>query len=251
MNIRSFLGHWCTVLVLALFLWRSNLRAQGAMKILIVEDQKKMAVFIGEALAEQGYTFDLIESCAAAQEAMARDQYDVVVLDLGLPDGDGLDLLRDWRISGIDIPILILTARNSVEDRIGGLNLGADDYLSKPFSVEELIARIRSLLRRYAPGKPTVLVHGAIRLDVLTGIVACDGRRIELTNREFALLELFLQNPGRLLTRGFISEKVWETNFNLETNLIDVYVRKLREKLEPADGHQIIETIRGSGYRLK
>lgn len=221
------------------------------MKILIVEDQRKMAVFIGEALAEQGYTFDLIESCVAAQEAVARGQFDVIVLDLGLPDGDGLELLKDWRVSGVDIPILILTARNSVEDRISGLDLGADDYLSKPFSVEELIARIRSLLRRYTPGKQTVLVHGAVRLDVLTRTVACDGRRIELTKREFALLELFLQNPGRLLTRGFIGEKVWETSLNLETNLIDVYVRKLRGKLEPAGGHAIIETIRGSGYRLR
>lgn len=220
------------------------------MKILIVEDQRKVGNFVEKALAEQNYVARVAGSCAAARDVLAESPYDVVVLDLGLPDGDGLELLREWRESGVDTPILILSARDAVEDRISGLNLGADDYLPKPFSVDELIARIRSLLRRHSTSKTTVFVHGPIRLDLVSHTVTCDGKKVDLTNREFALLELFLQNPNRLLTRTFIAEKVWEASYDLETNLIDVYVRRLRRKLEMSPDRPLIRTVRGSGYQL-
>jgi DNA-binding response OmpR family regulator len=220
------------------------------MKVLIVEDQKRVGRFVEKALAEQNYIAFLAGSCAAARDAVAEAPYDVVVLDLGLPDGDGLELLREWRTSGFDTPILILSARDAVEDRIHGLNLGADDYLPKPFSVDELIARVRSLLRRNSTTKMTVLTHGAIRLDLVSHAVTREGQKIDLTSREFALLELFLQHPNRLLTRTYIAEKVWEASYDLETNLIDVYVRRLRRKLEISPDQPIIRTVRGSGYQF-
>jgi DNA-binding response OmpR family regulator len=220
------------------------------MKILIVEDQRRVGRFVEKALAEQNYVAFLAGSCAAARDAVAETPYDVVVLDLGLPDGDGLELLREWRSKGFETPVLILSARDAVEDRIHGLNLGADDYLPKPFSVEELIARVRSMLRRHSTTKTTVLTHGAIRLDLVTHVVTREGKTIDLTSREFALLELFLQHPSRLLTRTYIAEKVWEASYDLETNLIDVYVRRLRRKLEISPGQPVIKTVRGSGYRF-
>jgi DNA-binding response OmpR family regulator len=220
------------------------------MKILIVEDKRRVGQFVEKALAEQNYVARLAESCAAARDALAESPYDVLVLDLGLPDGNGLDLLREWRQSGIETPVLILSARDAVEDRIQGLNLGADDYLSKPFSVDELIARVRSLLRRQSASKTTVLTYGPIRLDLVSHSVTCDGTKVDLTNREFALLELFLQNPSRLLTRTFIAERVWDASYDLETNLIDVYVRRLRRKLETAPNRPLFKTVRGSGYQL-
>jgi len=220
------------------------------MEILIVEDQRRLGRFVEKAFAEQNYVARLAGSCAAARDAVAETTYDVVVLDLSLPDGDGLNLLREWRNSGLNTPILILSARDAVEDRINGLNLGADDYLPKPFSIDELLARVRSLLRRHMSSKTTVLVHGPIRLDLVSHTVTLDGGKIDLTSREFALLELFLQNPTRLLTRTFIAEKVWETSYDLETNLIDVYVRRLRRKFEKSSEFQLIRTVRGSGYQL-
>jgi DNA-binding response OmpR family regulator len=220
------------------------------MKILIVEDQRRVGRFVEKALAEQNYFAFLAGSCAAARDAVAEAPYDVVVLDLGLPDGDGLELLREWRSNGFETPILILSARDAVEDRIHGLNLGADDYLPKPFSVDELVARVRSLLRRHSPTKTTVLTHGAIRLDLVSHAVTRNGEKIELTSREFALLELFLQHPNRLLTRTFIAEKVWEASYDLETNLIDVYIRRLRRKLEVSPDRPVIRTVRGSGYQF-
>jgi DNA-binding response OmpR family regulator len=220
------------------------------MKILIVEDQKRVGRFVEKALAEQNYIAFLAASCAAARDAVAEAPYDVVILDLGLPDGDGLELLREWRSSGFETPILILSARDAVEDRIHGLNLGADDYLPKPFSVDELIARVRSLLRRNSTTKTTVLTHGAIRLDLVSHAVTREGQKIDLTSREFALLELFLQHPNRLLTRTYIAEKVWEASYDLETNLIDVYVRRLRRKLEISPDQPVIRTVRGSGYQF-
>lgn len=220
------------------------------MKILIVEDEKKVSRFVERALSEQAYTTRVAGTCAAARDALAESPYDAVVLDLGLPDGDGLELLRAWRASGFDEPVLILSARDAVQDRIRGLNLGADDYLPKPFSVDELIARLRSLLRRQAGAKTTALEHRGIRMDLLARTVTFAGATVDLTNREFALLELFLGSPGRVLTRTFIAEKIWEASYDMGTNLIDVYVRRLRVKFETPGAEPLIKTVRGSGYQL-
>ena len=221
------------------------------MKILIVEDERKVGRFIERALQEQAYTVRLVETCASARDALADSPYDAIVLDLGLPDGDGLELLREWRSSGFNEPVLILSARDAVEDRIRGLNIGADDYLPKPFSVEELVARLRSLLRRQTTApRATVLEHRGVRLDLLARTATLNGRPVELTSREFALLELFLQNSRRVLTRTHIAEKIWEASYDLETNLIDVYVRRLRRKFEQPKGEPFIRTVRGAGYQL-
>ena len=221
------------------------------MKILIVEDEQRVGRFIERALQEQAYTVRLAETCAAARDALADSPYDAIVLDLGLPDGDGLTLLREWRSSGFNEPVLILSARDAVEDRIRGLNIGADDYLAKPFSVDELVARLRSLLRRHSTGpRATVLTSHGVTLDLLSRQARVQGRPVELTSREFALLELFLQNPRRVLTRTLIAEKIWDASYDLETNLIDVYVRRLRRKLEQPKGEPLIRTIRGTGYQL-
>lgn len=221
------------------------------MKILIVEDERKVGQFLERAMAEQSYTVQLARTCAQAHDALAESGFDAIVLDLGLPDGDGLDLLKAWRTAGHNEPVLILSARDAVADRIRGLNLGADDYLPKPFSVDELVARLRSLLRRHAAApRSTVLEHRGVRLDLLARTATLHGRAIELTSREFALLELFLQNRRRVLTRTLIAEKVWSASYDLETNLIDVYVRRLRRKLEQPDGEPFIRTLRGTGYQL-
>ncbi|MBP6863871.1 MAG: response regulator transcription factor [Candidatus Didemnitutus sp.] len=221
------------------------------MKILIVEDERKVGQFIEQALREQAYTVRVTPTLAAARDALAESPYDAVVLDLGLPDGDGLELLREWRAAGFNEPVLILSARDAVDDRIRGLNLGADDYLPKPFSVDELVARIRSLLRRQSTGpRRTVLEHRGVRLDLLARTAECGGQPVELTSREFALLELFLQNPRRVLTRTLIAEKVWDASYDLETNLIDVYVRRLRQKFERDGEAPFIKTVRGTGYQL-
>jgi len=228
------------------------------MKILIVEDERKVGEFIVRALEEHKHTARLAGTCEAARLALAEGPYDAVILDLGLPDGDGLDLLRNWRESGVMVPVLILSARDTITDRIRGLDIGADDYLPKPFSVEEMLARVRSLLRRHinaAAAHPTVYEHAGIRLDLLSRTVACNGKSVDLTNREFALLELFMKNIGGVLTRALIAEKIWDTSYDLETNLIDVYVRRIRQKLEKAEEgnsttHFFIKTIRGVGYQM-
>lgn len=221
------------------------------MKILVVEDERKLGQFVQKGLQEASYTATLVGTCAAAENALAESHYDAIVLDIGLPDGSGLDVLRRWRQAGFSEPVVILSARGQVEDRITGLNLGADDYLPKPFSFDELLARLRSLLRRESKQKRTRYEHAGISMDLLSRKVVAAGRAVELTGREFALLELFLAHPGRVLTRTQIAERIWETSFDTETNLIDVYVKKLRTKLPPGeDGAPPIRTVRGTGYVL-
>jgi DNA-binding response OmpR family regulator len=219
-------------------------------KILIVEDQRRIGQFLKKGLTEQAHTATWVQTCREARDALCETSYDVIVLDLGLPDGDGLDLLREWRRGGFNEPVLILSARDAVEDRIKGLDLGADDYLSKPFSLEEVLARVRSLLRRHAAVKETVLEHRGLKLDLLDRTAHVEGQAVELTSREFALLEIFMQNPGRILTRTLISEKIWESHYDVDTNLLDVYMSKLRAKLETVPGQPRFKTLRGVGYQL-
>ena len=219
------------------------------MKILVVEDQLRLAEFLRQSLTERSYTVTVVGTCAAANDAISEDSFDAVVLDLSLPDGDGLDLLTDWRAAGFTEPVLILSARDSVEDRIKGLDLGADDYLPKPFSVQELLAHIRALLRRQASVKQATLEHNGLKMDLIGHIVQLDGQQIDMTSREFALLEIFMQNAGRVLTRTLITEKIWASQYEIDTNLLDVYMSRLRAKLERG-GRQRFKTVRGIGYQL-
>jgi two-component system copper resistance phosphate regulon response regulator CusR/two-component system response regulator QseB len=222
-----------------------------SMKVLLVEDDRKLGQFVQNGLEEVAYTCVWARSCQEAREAISQDPFDVIILDLNLPDGNGLQLLTEWRQRLMPAYILILSARREVDDRIAGLNLGADDYLAKPFSFGELLARIRSLVRRNSPNKTTVLEHRGIRIDLLTRDVTLGGAPVRLTQREFALLEFFLGHPGRVLTRTQIAEKIWDSRFDMETNLVDVYVAKLRNKFrQPTDKGPVFETLRGVGYKL-
>jgi len=223
------------------------------MKVLIVEDQRKLGTLLKQGLADAGYTVNAVCSCAAARDALCETSYDAIVLDLGLPDGDGLDLLHQWRKSGFNEPVIILSARDTVEDRIKGLDFGADDYLPKPFSLQELLARLRSLLRRHSNVKDTVLEHRGLRLDLVGRSLRFNGEPVELTTRELALLEIFMQNPGRILPRTLICEKVWSSPYDVDANLLDVYMSKLRARFEvEGEGEKpLFKTVRGVGYKLQ
>jgi DNA-binding response OmpR family regulator len=192
-----------------------------------------------------------VRSCREAEDALCESSHDAIVLDLGLPDGDGLKLLQQWRKAGFNEPVLILSARDAVQDRIKGLDVGADDYLSKPFSMEELLARMRSLLRRQSAVKEAVLEHRGIKLDLVGRTVHLAGEPVDLTSREFALLEIFMQNPGRILPRTLICEKVWSSPYDVDANLLDVYMSKLRSRLETEGDKPLFKTVRGVGYKLQ
>lgn len=221
------------------------------MKILLVEDDRKIGQFVKKGLEEVSYAVVWVRSAREARDAVAQDAFDVIILDIGLPDGNGLQTLTGWRERNLETYVLILSARHEVDDRIMGLNHGADDYLSKPFSFGELLARIRSLTRRHAGRKKTVLGHRGIRLDLLTREITFDNTPVHLTQREFAMLELFLSNPSRVLTRTQIAEKIWDCHFDMETNLVDVYVAKLRGKFRrPNEPEPLFQSVRGVGYKL-
>jgi DNA-binding response OmpR family regulator len=220
-------------------------------KILIVEDQTRLASFLKKSLSDRSYTVDCVTHCADALDALCQSSYDAIILDVGLPDGNGFDLLRRWREAGFNEPVLILSARDTVRDRIKGLDLGADDYLPKPFSLEELLARVRSLLRRQTGTKKTVFEHRGLKLDLLSRTVSLHDRPVELTSREYALLEIFMQNPGRILARNLICEKIWESQRDVDANLLDVYMSRLRTKLDSAPGESFFRTVRGVGYQFQ
>ena len=220
------------------------------MKILIVEDENSMGSFLAKELEAIAYATTWVQSCDAATNALVNSPHDAIILDIGLPDGDGLSLLRQWRASGFNEPVIILSARDAVQDRVSGLNIGADDYLAKPFSFEELVARLRSLFRRQGGPKSTVYEHRGIKFDLLMRRVQLGNEIVEMTTREYALLELMMQNQGRVVTRSMIAEKIWDSQDDLTENLIDVYMRRIRQKLDRDPRKLLFKTIRGIGYQL-
>ena len=222
------------------------------MRILVVEDERKVAKFIRQGLEEEGHAVEVAgDGKTALDLLLGGPPYDLVVLDLMLPGTDGLTVLRSLRERSIDTPVLVLTARDALPDRVRGLDLGADDYLTKPFAFDEFLARVRALLRRAAPRRDPVLRVADLTLDPATRAVTRGRRRITLTTREHALLEYFMRNAGRVLTRPMIAEHVWGLDFDPESNIIDVYVGYLRRKID-ADGEpRLLQTVRGAGYTLK
>jgi two-component system OmpR family response regulator len=221
-------------------------------RVLVVEDEVKMASLLRRGLQEEGYAVDVASTAQDALWMGGENPYDAILLDVMLPDGDGFEVCRELRESGQWAPVLMLTARDSVSDRVTGLDSGADDYLTKPFSFAELLARIRSLLRRGETAKrPTVLEIGDLRLDPATRKVTRGDRPIELTPKEFALLEFFMRHPDEVLTRTRLIEHVWDFAYDGDSNVVDVYVRYLRDKIDRPFDRDSIQTVRGAGYRLR
>lgn len=221
------------------------------MRILVVEDEKKTASFVRKALQAEGFAVDVCHSGDEALAASAAIPYDAIVLDVMLPGRDGLSVLRQWRRQRYPAPVLLLSARGEVNERVEGLDAGADDYLPKPFALVELAARVRALTRRGSETKSPVLRVGDLTLDTVTHRAQRGGTEIELTSREYRLLEFLMRSSGRLCGRMMILEKVWDYHFDPGTNLIDVYVMRLREKIDAAFERKLIHTVRGTGYVLK
>jgi two-component system OmpR family response regulator len=221
------------------------------MRILVVEDETKMASLLKRGLEEEGHAVDVAANGTDGLWAATENDYDAIVLDVMLPEMDGFAVCRELRAGGRWAPVLMLTARDDVRDRVEGLDAGADDYLVKPFSFSELLARVRALLRRGAGERPAELVVGDLTLDPATRRVDRGSVEVALTPKEFALLELFMRHPGEVLTRTRIIEHVWDFAFGGDSNVVDVYVRYLREKVDRPFDRASIETVRGSGYRLR
>lgn len=221
------------------------------MRILIVEDEKKVAAFIRKGLEEETYAVDAAHDGEEGLLLAETNQYDLIVLDLMLPKMNGLEVLEKLRDKRNNTPILLLTAKDSVEDKVTGLNKGADDYLTKPFAFSELLARVRSLLRRGQSEAQTVLQVSDLTLDLISHKVNRNGEEIELTGKEYSLLEYFMRNVGKVLTRTMIAEHVWDYNFDTFTNVIDVYVNHLRKKIDKSHEQKLLHTLRGVGYVMK
>jgi len=221
------------------------------MRVLIVEDQVKMAGLIRRGLREEGMAADVAVKGEDALWMASATGYDAIVLDVMLPGLDGFQTCRRLRDDGIWAPVLMLTARDAVEDRVAGLDGGADDYLTKPFSFAELLARLRALVRRGPVERPTVLEVDDLRLDPATQQVWRGATEVSLSQKEFALLETFMRRPGEVLSRYQLLEHAWDYDYENRSNVIDVYVRYLREKVDRPFGSESIETVRGSGYRLR
>jgi two-component system, OmpR family, response regulator len=221
------------------------------MRALIVEDEAKMAALLRRGLVEEGYAADVAGSGEDALWMARATPYDAIVLDVMLPGVDGFAVCRKLRESGVWTPVLMLTARDRIQDRVAGLDTGADDYLTKPFSFAELLARLRALTRRDPLERPTVLEVGSLRLDPAARQVWRGDVEIELSAKEFALLETFMRRPGQVLTRLDLLEHAWDYAYENRSNVVDVYVRYLREKVDRPFGASSIETVRGVGYRLR
>jgi two-component system copper resistance phosphate regulon response regulator CusR len=224
---------------------------EKAVRILVVEDEPKSGDYLQNGLTESGYVVDLARSGVDGLHMALQFDYDAIVLDVMMPQMDGWQVLQKLREHG-DTPVLFLSARGELQDRIKGLDLGADDYLVKPFSFAELLARLRTLMRRGPSRQEELLAVGDLQIDVLKRRVVRGGTRVTLTNKEFALLQFFMTNQGQVLSRTLIASRVWDMNFDSDTNVVDVAVRRLRQKIEePFDGPGLIHTVRGVGYRCE
>jgi DNA-binding response OmpR family regulator len=221
------------------------------MRVLVIEDEAKVASFIKRALEEESYAVDLAADGQQGLDLALAGTYDLIVIDLMLPTLPGLEVLKRIRREKVAAPVLILTAQSQVDQKVKGLDAGADDYLTKPFAIDELLARVRALLRRGTTDTPGVLQVDDLILNPATREVTRNGQRIELTLKEYGLLEYFMRHAGRVLTRPMISEHVWNQDFDTFTNVIDVYVNYLRNKIDRGRSRKLIHTIRGSGYMLK
>ena len=221
------------------------------MHILVIEDEAKVASFIRRGLEAEHYSVDISLDGEAGLIQVFDQDYDLIILDVMLPKRDGLSVLQEMRRHKLRVPVLMLTARDTVADKVEGLDRGADDYLTKPFAFEELLARIRALLRRGSQTQATVLTLADLRLDPVSREITRAGKQIELTAKEFALLEFFLHQPGRVLSRVVIAQHVWGVDFDTFTNVIDVYVNYVRKKIDADFSPKLIHTVRGVGYVLK
>jgi DNA-binding response OmpR family regulator len=221
------------------------------MRVLVIEDEQKMADLIKRGLEEEGIEVETAYDGDTGFESGKSENIDLIILDLGLPGRNGLDMARDWRQMGIKTPILIVTAMDSTEAKVKGLDTGADDYITKPFAFAELLARIRALQRRTASEDTTKLQLGDLTLNLINRRATRASNEVQLTNKEFALLEFFMRHPDEILSREVLSEKVWEETFDTLTNVIDVYINYLRNKIDRQYEPKLIHTVRGVGYMLK
>ena len=221
------------------------------MRLLVIEDEQKVANFIKQGLEEEGYAVDHAVDGASGLQMALEGLHDVIVLDVMLPKLDGLSVLQQLRQETITTPVLLLTVRATIEDKVLGLDAGADDYLTKPFAFEEFVARVRALLRRRAETAPPILQVADLALDPARRVVSRGEKKIDLTPREFTLLDYFMRNPGRVLTRTMIANRVWDYTFDSTTNVIDVYVNYLRKKIDTGHDTKLLHTVRGVGYVMK
>jgi DNA-binding response OmpR family regulator len=219
-------------------------------RILVVEDNPKLAAALQRGMREQGYAADICHDGFEGEALALAEPYDAIVLDRMLPDRDGIDICRALRRQGVRTPILLLTALSATAERVAGLDAGADDYLPKPFDFEELLARVRALLRRGTATESTRLVHADLELDLVKRVATRGGSRVELSSREFALLELLMRNAGRVLTRTTILQKVWDLTNEPSSNVVDVYVSALRKKIDRHFEPRLLHTVHGTGYRF-
>lgn len=221
------------------------------MRILVVDDEPYLTDLLNKALKEEGYSVDIAQNSIDGMECAKMNVYDVIILDIMLPEIDGIQILKNLRNMNINTPILMLTAKDALDDKVKGLDTGADDYMTKPFELSELTARIRALLRREQPSKSPILKIADLEVNTLTHDVRRGGKTITLTSKEYSLLEYMMRNSGRVLTRSQIVDHVWGYEFDGLSNIIDVYIRYLRKKIDDNFDIKLIQTIRGSGYCLK